>query len=130
MRSVAVCASKKYAQQVEELGQELTKAGVLAFLPNFHEPLDETATVGSKHITKVVFKGLTFEHFDWIRKADVCYILNIGNYVGVSVTMEMAYASAMGKPVFALLEETGDPCRNALIDKVAATPTELINFLK
>jgi nucleoside 2-deoxyribosyltransferase len=129
MRSVAVCASKKYASDVHEFCRQLEAKGVMVFEPNFKEPLEESAMVGSEHMTKIIFKGLTLEHFDWIRKADVCYVLNVDNYVGASVTMEMAYACALGKPVFALNQETGDPCRNALIDKVVPTAADLMKLL-
>jgi hypothetical protein len=76
-----------------------------------------------------MFKGFTLEHFDWIRKAEVCYVYNKDNYVGTSVTMEMAYASALSKPLFALSAQTGDPCRDALIDKVITTPKALAALL-
>lgn len=83
-----------------------------------------------KMITKTIFKGFTLEHFDWIRKADVCFIYNKENYVGASVTLEMGYASALGKPIYALSEETGDPCRDSLIDKIVRKPVELVGLLK
>jgi len=90
----------------------------------------EEDQVQTPHITQVVFKGLTLEHFNWIRKADVCYILNLDDYVGVSVTMEMAYATALGKPVFAYSKETGDPCRNSLIDAAIPSIDELVKILQ
>ena len=129
MKSVAVCCSKKYAEEVAEFCEKLRAQNILVFEPNFKEPLQEDVLVGSAHITKVVFKGLTLEHFDWVRKAETCYILNLDDYVGVSVTMEMAYASALGKPIFAYSAETGDPCRNALIDQVITKPEELAKLL-
>ncbi len=108
---------------------ELEKLGVLVFAPSFEELISEDATFDSEYVTKKLFKGLTLEHFDWIRKAEVCYVFNKDGYVGASVTMEMAYASALGKPVFALGAGTGDPCRDALIDKVIATPKALAQIL-
>lgn len=80
-------------------------------------------------MTAKIFKGLTLEHFDWIRKSDVCFIFNKNDYAGVSVTMEMTYAVALGKPLFALTPKTGEPLRDTLIDKVAKTPRELIALL-
>lgn len=129
MKSVVVCGSKKYAKQIDAFCKELSKAGVLVFEPSFKEPLPETADLGSPYITSKVFKGLTLEHFDWIRKSEVCYVYNKDDYVGVSVTLEMAYASALGKPIFALSSLTGDPCRDSLIDKVVKTPKQLLKLL-
>jgi len=129
MKSVVVCGSKKYKEEIHQFCEELRTKAVLVFEPNFEEPVMEDESIRSEHITKVVFKGLTLEHFDWIRKAEVCVVFNKDNYVGVSVTMEMAYASALSKPVFAVERETGDPCRNALIDRVIGSVDELVKLL-
>jgi hypothetical protein len=32
--------------------------------------------------------------------------------------------NGLGKPIFALTDKTGDPCRDALIDRVAGTPED------
>lgn len=108
---------------------ELEKQGVVVFEPNFKEPLPEYFKADSENITQIIFKGLTLEHFDWIRKADVCFVYNQDDYVGTSVTMEMAYASALSKPIYALNSKTGDPCRDTLIDKVASTHQALLKLL-
>ncbi len=129
MKSVVVCGSKKYAPEIVAFCVELEKLGVLVFEPSFEEVIAESATFHSDYVTKKIFKGLTLEHFDWIRKAEVCYVYNKDDYVGASVTVEMAYASALGKPIFALSPNTGDPCRDALIDKVIATPKEFARIL-
>lgn len=130
MRSVVVCGSKKYKQEIDEFCMQLASLGVVVYEPNFQEPVQESDFIKSEHLTRVVFKGLTLEHFAWIRKADVCFVFNKDDYAGVSVSMEMAYASALDKPVYALTRETKDPCRNALIDKVAESPQELIELLR
>jgi nucleoside 2-deoxyribosyltransferase len=129
MKSVVVCGSKRYAAEIDKFCKELKRLGVLVFEPNFKEPMPEDIEFSSANIKHTVFKGLTLEHFDWIRKSEVCFIFNKDDYVGVSVSMEMAYATALGKPVFALSDETGDPARNSLIDKVVKTPQNLANLL-
>jgi hypothetical protein len=129
MKSVVICGSKRYRKEIAEFAKDLEKLGVLVFEPNFKEPLPENVKLPSENVKHIVFKGLTLEHFDWIRKSEVCFIFNKDNYVGTSVTMEMAYASALAKPIFALSGETGEPCRNALIDKVVKTPKKLASLL-
>lgn len=130
MRTVVVCGSKKYKDEIRRFCTELKKLGVIVFEPNFEEPVLEDEFFHSKHVTKAVFKGLTLEHFDWIRKTDVCFVYNKDGYAGVSVSLEMGYASALGKPIYALKEKTGDSCRDALIDKIASSPKELVGLLK
>ncbi|HSX17295.1 MAG TPA: hypothetical protein VLH86_04295 [Patescibacteria group bacterium] len=129
MKSVVVCGSKRYAKEIAAFCAGLEKLGVLVFEPSFTEPIPEDAFMHSAYVTSKIFKGLTLEHFDWIRKAEVCYVFNKDDYVGASVTMEMAYAQALGKPIFALTPKTGDPCRDALIDKVIKTPQALVALL-
>lgn len=130
MKSVCVCASKRYKDEVNQFCSELRQLGVVVFEPNINEPIPEEAFFHSKRLTKTIFKGLTLEHFDWIRKADVVFIYNKENYVGVSVTLEIGYACALGKPLYALSEKTGDPCRDSLIDQVVALPEKLADLLK
>lgn len=129
MKSVVVCGSKRYKDAIAAFCVELEKQNIIVFEPNFKEPLPENVDLGSDNLKSIVFKGLTYEHFDWIRKADICFIFNEKDYAGVSVSMEMAYAAALGKPVFALSASTGDPCRDALIDKVFPDAQSLAKFL-
>jgi len=130
MKSVCICSSKKYKDEVKEFCLKLENLGVVVFAPNIDEPIQEDRSFNSKHITRTIFKGLTLEHFDWIRKADVCFIYNKDSYAGVSVSLEMGFATALGKPIFAFNEQTGDPCRDSLIDKVISSPEKLGELLK
>jgi len=129
MKSVVICGSKRYKDDIAQFASDLEKLGVLVFEPSFEELVPEASKMGTPYVTRKVFKGLTLEHFDWIRKAEVCYVYNQDDYVGASVTMEMAYACALGKPIFALSALTGDPCRDALIDKVISAPKRLAALL-
>jgi hypothetical protein len=129
MKSVVICGSKRYAHEIAAFCSALQKLGVMVFEPSFEEVIAEKAFIHSDYVTSKLFKGLTLEHFDWIRKADVCFVYNKDEYAGISVTMEMAYAAALGKPIFALSRKTGEPCRDVLIDKVVATPRALAGIL-
>ena len=130
MKSVVVCGSKRYIKEINTFCKKLEKLGVLVFEPSFtNPPITEKHKIHSDFVTEKLFKGLTLEHFDWIRKSEACFIFNKGGYVGVSVTMEMAFANAIAKPIFALEPKTGDPCRDILIDKIVKTPTQLIKLL-
>jgi hypothetical protein len=130
VKSVVVCGSKKYHKEIASFCKELSKLGVLVFEPSFNDPpYGEDTKLQSSFVTQKFFKGLTLEHFDWIRKSEVCFVFNKNDYAGISVAMEMAYATALGKPIFALSYKTGDPCRDALIDKIVTTPKKLASLL-
>ncbi len=126
---MVVCGSKRYNNEIAKFCKELEKAGVLVFEPSISQPIPEDSKIHSDYVTGKIFKGLTLEHFDWIRKAEVCFVYNKGDYVGASVTLEMGYAAALGKPIFALSPKTGDPCRDVLIDKVFTSPKALAAVL-
>jgi len=128
-KSVVVCASKRYADEVKDFCMALKDAGILVFEPDIYESLAEDIEMESAKMKHDVFTGLTLKHFDWIRKADVCFVYNKDNYIGTSVTLEMGYATALGKPLFCLSSETGDPCTNALVDKAVTSAQELIDLL-
>ena len=129
MRSVVICTSKRFKDEAHNFAQELEKLGVTVYEPDFRQVMPEDISFDSDHVKELVFTGLTLKHFDWIRKADVCFIYNKDNYIGKSVTLEMGFATGQDKPIYALTGETGDPCPNILIDKVAATPQELATLL-
>ncbi len=129
MKSVVVCGSKRFHREIKIFCRELGELGVLVFEPNFKEPLPEDVELPSENLKEIVFKGLTLEHFDWIKKAEVCYVFNEDDYAGVSVTLEMGYANALGKPIFAMSSKTGDPCRDVLIDKVITSAKALAAVL-
>ncbi|HEY1835912.1 MAG TPA: hypothetical protein VGG13_03770 [Candidatus Saccharimonadales bacterium] len=129
MKSVVVCGPKKYKDEIAAFCHELAKLGVLVFEPSFKEPIPESALIHSEYVTSKIFKGLTLEHFDRIRKSEVCFVYNKDDYAGISVTLEMAYATALGEPIFALTPKTGDPCRDVLIDKVVKSPKSLAALL-
>lgn len=99
------------------------------FRPNIDEATSETTDFGSERDTRVFFKGVTLEHFEYIRKADVCFMFNKGGYIGTSVTLELGFAQAMGMPIYSLEKETGDPCTECLMDGVVPTPELLLKKL-
>jgi hypothetical protein len=129
MKSVVVCGSKKFKDAILEFCSELENLGITVFRPNIKNPQSEDKKFESAHIARMVFKGLTLEHFDYIRKSEVCFIFNKDGYVGNSVNMEIGFANALGKPIYALTQKTGDPCSSSLIDKTVSTPKELAKLL-
>ena len=115
---------------MSQLTRDLEELGVTVYEPSFSDPpISEEAFMFSDFVTSKIFAGLTHEHFAWIRKADACYLFNKDGYIGTSVTLELGYATALGKPVFALEPKTGDPCTDVLIDKTAPTSEEISKLL-
>ena len=63
-----------------------------------------------------------------IDDADVVYIVNPGGYIGKSVSVDIGYAYAKNKPIYAL-HPADDPPVTDLIDNILS-PEALIDFLK
>ncbi len=60
--------------------------------------------------------------------ADVVFVYNKDGYAGPSTTLEIGFAVALGKPIYALAPD-GELCRHVLFREVIATPKELLKRL-
>ena len=131
MKSVTICSSNKFADEVEVFANKLKKLGVNVLVPHFYtKNYGGVDNVKEKHNRKFIAMGLTHDHFNKIRKSDTVFIYNKKGYSGNSVTLELGYAVALGKPVYALSDEDSETCRDILFAGYAKTPTELIKFIK
>lgn len=90
MKVVTLCGSMKFAKQMQEIATELeTKHGFCAIPP-----------IGSdKALDEEALRRLSDAHFKKIDLADAVYIVNIGGYIGKSVSEELRYAKERGKEI-------------------------------
>ncbi len=128
MKSVVICGSRRYKKEIREFSARLRKAGVIVYEPILSDDpkIDELP----EHFKKFAFLGLTHHQFSSIRKADVVYFYNKGGYMGNSSTLELGFAEALGKSIYALSEDREEPCRNVLFDEIIKNSEELIKRLK
>lgn len=128
MRSVAVCSSRKFKDEVRAFEKKLRSKGVVVYEPimNTNTGINDLAV----DLKRYAFLGLTWHHLEFIRKADVVFIYNKGGYMGNSATLELGAAAVLGKTIYALGEDKNEPCRNVLFDEIIKTPGELIRRLK
>jgi len=124
MKSVVTCSSKRFRTQIRAFEKGLIESGIVVYSPPLHEGKEEWATL-SEDYKRYICAGLTHNHFQRIRMADVVYVYNEGGYAGPSVTMELAYAVACGKPIYAFAHDD-EICRDVLFTGLAQTPDELI----
>ena len=129
MKTVCICGSRRFKPQVRKFARELEKAGVTVYIPYHHSGQDEWEDLSDAY-KKFVALGLTHDHFYKIKMADVIFIYNKGGYSGNSTTLEIGYAVALGKPIYALSDKDEELCRRVLIRGVAKTPKQLIKILK
>jgi len=129
MKSVVICGSRRFKKEIREFENKLIKAGVVVFSPYLHEGKGEWDKLPLQY-RKFVGLGLTHDHFYKIRMADVVFVYNKDGYAGVSTTLEIGCAVALGKPIYALSDKDEEICRLTLFREVVKTPKELVNKLK
>ena len=129
MKSIVICGSSRFKLEMRKFAKKLKKLGVVVYEPYLHRGKDEWANM-SESYKELISSGLTFDHFYKIQMADVVFVFNKGGYSGVSTTLEVGYAVALGKPIYALSEDNEELCRHVLIREIIKTPRELIKRLK
>lgn len=130
MKSVVICGSSRFASEMRDFAQKLKNSGVLVYEPHLYRASGGVWSEIKDFDKKFVALGLTHDHFYKIRKADVVYIFNKDGYAGVSTNIEIGYAVALDKPIYAQEEVDEEMCRQVLFSGIVKTPEDLIVYLK
>lgn len=128
MRSVVICGSRRFEKEIRKFAKDLRKLGAVVYEPILNK--DRRIDNLPSNLKHFAFLGLTHHHFNFIRRAEVVYLYNKGGYMGVSGTLELGFAEALGKPVYAYSNEDSEPVREVLFDGIVKTPRELAKKLK
>ena len=128
MKSVVICGSKRFRPQARAFAAELKKFGVTVYEPYFHSGEKEWDGL-SEAYKKFVALGLTHDHFYKIKMADVVFLYNEDGYSGNSSTLELGYAMALGKPIYALSDKDDELCRRVLFRDIVKEPKDLLKKL-
>src|SRR3989344_6826359 len=140
MKSIVICGSQRYKEEITKFAEKLRKLGVpIVFEPNFERQRKKMLTAKESDRLKVKsyrdrVPAMVHEHFDRIRKADVCYIYNKEGYLGINTTLELGFAHGKNMIIYALepekpIEEGGEICRDILFTEIIETLEELIKRL-
>lgn len=130
MKSVVICGSRRFKPEIFEFAQKLRDLGVVVFAPHLHKAEDhEEWDKLSDDYKRFVALGLTHDHFYKIKMADAVFVFNKGGYAGCSTTLEIGYAVALGKPLYALSHDD-ELCRDVLYREIMTNPEDLIKQLK
>lgn len=127
MQSVVICGSRRFKSKIREFAKRLQDLGIVVYQPYLHSGQEEWLRLSDDY-KKFVALGLTHDHFYKIRMADVVFVYNEGGYSGYSTTLEIGYAVAMAKPIYALHQDE-ELCRNVLFRGIISTPEELVRQL-
>ncbi len=127
MKSVVICGSRRFKSEVKKFSAELVKLGAVVYAPYHHSGQEDWSSFSSDY-KKFIQLGLTHDHFYKIRMADVVFVYNKGGYSGPSTTLEIGFAVALGKPIYALAGDE-ELCRHTLFREIIATPKDLAKRL-
>ncbi len=137
MKSVVICGSQRYKEEIKGFAEKLRKFGVpIVFEPNFERQREKMLRKNEKDRLKSKsyrdrVPAMVHEHFDRIRKADVCYIYNKEGYLGINTTLELGFAHGKNMVIYALEPEQpanlgGEICRDILFTEIIDKPEDLV----
>ncbi len=129
MKTVVMCGSSRFKPEIREFSKRLKKLGVVVYEPYLYSGQDEWAKLTDDY-KRFVALGQTHDHFYKIKMADVVFVFNKDGYAGNSTTLEIGYAVALGKPIYALNADEKEICRHVLFREIISSPTELAKILK
>jgi mitochondrial fission protein ELM1 len=129
MKSVVISGSRRFKPEIREFAKKLKDLGVVVYEPYLHSGGEEWGKM-SEDYQKFVLLGLTHDHFYKEQMADVVFVYNKDGYSGNSTTLEIGYAVALGKPIYALEKDDSDLCRHVLFREIISSPEELIKRLQ
>ncbi|MFA5946257.1 MAG: nucleoside 2-deoxyribosyltransferase [Patescibacteria group bacterium] len=129
MKTVVLCGSRRFKPGIRDFAKRLKKLGVVVYEPYLHSGQDEWEKISGDY-QRFIALGLTHDHFYKIQMADVVFVFNKDGYAGNSTTLELGYAVASGKPIYALSGDDQELCRHVLFREIISTPAELVKRLK
>lgn len=109
MKKVYLCGSLRFRSDIEELLRRLRKEGIEA---QASLKLDKRGIVAC---------------LEGVDEADVVYVVNPNGYIGKSVSVDIGYAYARGRPIYTN-HPIADPPVMPLIDRVLSSE-QLIDLL-
>ena len=124
--TVVFCGSRRYKPAILAFADELRRLGVRVIVPFLNERAWEGIPADFQTYAAL---GLTLDHFRKIDLADVVYVFNEDGYAGPSTTLELGYAVAVKKPIYARTQDQ-ERTRNVLYAGFAATPQELYDLVR
>lgn len=140
MKSLVICGSQRYKEEIKEFAEKLRNLGVpIVFEPNFQRQRramlkkKESERLQSRNY-RLRVPAMVHEHFDRIRKADVCFVYNKNGYLGINTTLELGFAHGKNMVIYALepektIERGGEVCRDILFTEIIDNPEELVKRL-
>ena len=119
MAIITACGSAKNKELIHIICKKLEQKGHIVLTPPLHnlgkyiqnDCMDEEGSL-------LLWKGATFAHFNRVKTANICIMVNPNGYLGIGSTLELGYAVSLGKLIIALQHDTDEPARDVLFDVI------------
>lgn len=133
-KTIVFCGSFKFHQEMEKEAKKLRKKGLRVIVPkpshirHGHKP-EELKREKYDKATLSRWEGEgAIKHLNNVKKADVVYIFNKGSYIGPAVTVEIGFALAHNKPIYAQTEINDITVSNFI--KAVVSPQNLVQYVR
>lgn len=113
MKTVCICGSSRHYEDMLAFRALLHASGIICDWPTVEGRRDP------KTLSQEEAKAAILLHLERMDRADLIFIYNKDGYIGKSVTMEIGYAYARRKPVYALAP-IADPFLRSLVSAVVS----------
>ncbi len=95
MKVITICGSMRFSKDIMRIATELeTDKGYCVLQPVYN--------CDDKALNKQELQNIKNAHYKKIDISDAIYIVNMGGYIGKSVTEEIAYAKSLNKEILYL----------------------------
>lgn len=92
MRTYTICGSMRFAKEMQNIAYKL-------IAEDGYNVLQCAYNVQGKPATETELKNLQAAHYKRIDMADGIYVVNIGGYIGLNTSEEIAYAKSQNKEI-------------------------------
>jgi len=81
---IVICGSRRFTDAIRQVEKKLRQKGHIVLAPILNKNTNISKL--PKDLKHYAFLGLTHHHFEFIRKADICFVYNKNGYMGNSTT--------------------------------------------
>lgn len=95
MKVITICGSMRFSKDIMRIATELeTDKGYCVLQPVY--------ACDDKVLNEQELQNIKNAHYKKIDISDAIFVVNVGGYIGKSVTEEIAYAKSLNKEIFYL----------------------------
>lgn len=114
----------RFATEMASWAEFLNANGIVAHAPDLLG--DDEWNRATEEERRVLAHTLATNHFSKIESSDIVFVFNESGYAGPSVTLEMGFAVAHKKPMYAKCSDVDEVCRDVWFNGYCQTKEELL----